>query len=118
MSFDVPAPPYGASDPLATFVSSSCLDFLLIELVPMAFRLANELAIPGPPGRTTASSATASGGDEGKSEKEGNRNSAGTTSVGGLGGSLSSVDEEERREAAYRRLEMLGYRVGQGLAER
>lgn len=44
MSFDSPLPPYNASDPNATFLSSSCLDLLLIELVPMAYRVTNELA--------------------------------------------------------------------------
>ncbi|ROW14940.1 hypothetical protein VPNG_03360 [Cytospora leucostoma] len=38
MSFDPVMPPYNASDPHATFLSSSCLDFLLIEIVPMAYR--------------------------------------------------------------------------------
>ncbi|KXJ97543.1 transport protein particle component [Microdochium bolleyi] len=42
-SFDQPLPPYNASDPSATFLSTSCLDFLMIELVPMAYRVANEL---------------------------------------------------------------------------
>lgn len=32
--------------------------------------------------------------------------------------SLSSLDEEDQREAAFCRLETLGYRVGQGLVER
>lgn len=77
MSFDTPLPPFNASDPHATFLNSSCLDFLLIELVPMAHRMADELSIP--------------------SEK---------------------MDEEERREAVFYRLEVLGYRVGQGLVER
>lgn len=31
---------------------------------------------------------------------------------------ISADDEEEQREGAFRRLESLGYRVGQGLAER
>ncbi|KJZ73376.1 hypothetical protein HIM_07170 [Hirsutella minnesotensis 3608] len=39
MSLDPVMPPYNASDPSATFLSSSCLDFLLIELVPLAFRV-------------------------------------------------------------------------------
>lgn len=30
----------------------------------------------------------------------------------------TSADDEEQREAAFRRLETLGYRVGQGLVER
>lgn len=32
--------------------------------------------------------------------------------------SCRSVEEEERKEAAFQRLETLGYRVGQGLVER
>lgn len=77
MSFDTPLPPFNASDPYATFLNFSCLDFLLIELVPMAYRLANELSL-----------------------------------------SETKLDDDEEREAAFYRLEMLGYRVGQGLAER
>lgn len=77
MSFETPLPPYNASDPHATFLNASCIDFLLIELVPLAYRLANEL----------------SEADE-------------------------KSDEEERNDVAYRRLELLGYRVGQGLVER
>ncbi|KAL8737942.1 MAG: hypothetical protein Q9181_001205 [Wetmoreana brouardii] len=34
------------------------------------------------------------------------------------GRSSKQVDEEEQREAAFRRLDSLGYRVGQGLVER
>lgn len=77
MSFETPLPPYNASDPHATFLNASCLDLLLIELVPMAYRLATELA-----------------------------------------DSDEKADDEERNDVAYRRLEMLGYRVGQGLVER
>ncbi|KAF2087001.1 transport protein particle component, Bet3 family protein [Saccharata proteae CBS 121410] len=44
MSFVEPQPPPNVSDPSATYVSSSCLDFLFIELVPMAYRIASELA--------------------------------------------------------------------------
>ncbi|OAX81138.1 hypothetical protein ACJ72_04521 [Emergomyces africanus] len=77
MAFDATIPPFNASDPHARFLSASCLDLLLIELVPMAERLAEEL----------------SGVDE-------------------------KLDEEEHREATFYRLETLGFRVGQGLAER
>ena len=77
MSFDAPLPPYNSTDPHATFVNTSCLDFLLIELVPMAYRMAREAEVVN--------------------EKQ---------------------EEEEEREAVFYRLEMLGYRVGQGLAER
>lgn len=76
MSFDASAA-LSISDPDAQAVSSSCFDFLLIELVPMAERLAKELAM---------------------NENE--------------------PEDEEVRETTYFRLESLGYRVGQGLAER
>lgn len=48
MSFETPLPPFRASDPHAKFLSSSCLDLLLIEMVPMAYRLAGELIVPAP----------------------------------------------------------------------
>lgn len=81
MSFDTPLPPYNATDPYATFLNASCMDLLLIEMVPMAYRLAEDLAVP---------------------EKDG----------------IKRIEEDEQREAAHRRLETLGYRVGQGLVER
>lgn len=77
MSFDTPTQPFNASDPNARFLSASCLDFLLIELVPMAERLAKELLTDG-----------------------------------------KQPDDDETTEATFFRLESLGYRVGQGLAER
>ena len=76
MSFDASAS-LSISDPNARALSSSCFDFLLIELVPMAERLAKELST---------------------NEK--------------------NLEDEEVRESTYFRLESLGYRVGQGLAER
>jgi hypothetical protein len=75
MSFDASAS-LSISDPNARALSSSCFDFLLIELVPMAERLAKDLATDDNP------------------------------------------EDEEVRESTYFRLESLGYRVGQGLAER
>ncbi|KAL2365186.1 hypothetical protein RJZ56_001906 [Blastomyces dermatitidis] len=44
MSVDTLPQPFNVSDPHARFVSASCLDLLLIELVPMAERLAEELS--------------------------------------------------------------------------
>jgi len=81
MSFETPLPPYNATDPYASFLNASCMDLLLIEMVPMAYRLAEGLAVPGKDG-------------------------------------VQQIDEDEQREAAFRRLETLGYRVGQGLVER
>ncbi|RCI10702.1 hypothetical protein L249_5323 [Ophiocordyceps polyrhachis-furcata BCC 54312] len=92
MSLEPVMPPYNASDPSATFVSTSCFDFLLIEMVPLAKRLGGE-------GRTRhfpAFGALASRQGGGEDEDE----------------------EEERSEEARFRLEALGYRVGQGLVER
>lgn len=65
------------TDPNARVFSSSCFDFLLIELVPMAERMAKELVTEG-----------------------------------------KETEDEEVRETTFFRLESLGYRVGQGLAER
>ncbi|KAL8861360.1 MAG: hypothetical protein Q9178_002232 [Gyalolechia marmorata] len=84
MSFETPLPPYNASDPHATFLNSSCFDLLLIEMVPLAHRLAEELM----------------------QERS------------GTGSGTQVMDEEEQREAVFRRLDALGYRVGQGLVER
>lgn len=89
MSLDSPSSPVQPTDPGSRYLSASCLDFLLIELVPMAARIAQESASP----RTDTD---ADGGQE----------------KGGV------LDEEEAREATFFRLEALGYRVGQGLAER
>ncbi|KAJ5966031.1 Trafficking protein particle complex subunit 6B [Penicillium waksmanii] len=78
MSFDASAS-LTISDPNARALSSSCFDFLLIELVPMAERLAKQLS--------TSTEET-------------------------------EPEDEEVRESTYFRLDTLGYRVGQGLAER
>ena len=76
MSFDSTSH-LNSTDPNARVFSSSCFDFLLIELVPMAERMAKELATEG-----------------------------------------KDLEDEEVREATFFRLDSLGYRVGQGLAER
>jgi len=80
MSFENPLPPYNASDPYATFINASCMDLLLIETVPMAYRTAHDLSLRR--------------------------------------GQNRSDTEEEEKEIAFRKLEQLGYRVGQGLVER
>jgi hypothetical protein len=111
MSFESPLPPYNASDPSATFLNSSCLDLLMIELVPMAYRIVNE--VDGDPAvvqkddmsvKSRAQGGTASG--DGRTGGE----------INGAG--AKKMDEDEERDAVFFRLEMLGYRVGQGLVER
>lgn len=81
MASEASDPHLHASDPDATFINASCLDMLLIEMVPMAYRLTTELGAPG--------------------YEEG-----------------TEADDEDTRDAAFQRLEALGYRVGQGLVER
>lgn len=98
MSFEAVMPPYNAGDPTATFLSASCLDFLLIELVPMAYRVTNELE--------ASASAQGTSGVASAAEKD------------APSAPRAAMDEEEERDAVFYRLETLGYRVGQGLVER
>ncbi|KAI5928632.1 transport protein particle component [Camillea tinctor] len=125
MSFDQPLPPFNASDPNATFVGTSCLDFLMIELVPMTYRLANELSVGISPGDGDADDAEAS--DAKNSNNNSNTAAAakrrsGSVSVenknAGSGDGGTKLDEDEERDAVFFRLEALGYRVGLGLVER
>ncbi|PSN71188.1 trafficking protein particle complex subunit 6B [Corynespora cassiicola Philippines] len=111
------------NDPTATLLNTSCLDFLLIELVPMAYRITADLAAREEEW-TRGGSGSGGGGTAGGSS---NRHSssaaedAGSTvgAVGGMGGGgAGTVDEEEAREAVFHRLETLGYRVGLGVVER
>jgi hypothetical protein len=84
----VPAP-VGSSDPLNQFLSTTCMELLLIELVPLSKSLARNplhqqdsvFLDTNPP-----------------------------TSI--------DLDDDSEREAIYFRLEPLGFRVGQGIAER
>lgn len=123
MSFDTVNPPFTASDPSATYLASSCLDFLLIELVPLSYRIAAEVAAKeeewmrgGPV--SAVSAANAIGGALGAG--------LGVSGVGTGGASVSgtgkveslAAEEDEVREAVFYRLEGLGYRVGLGVVER
>lgn len=95
MSFDRVMPPYNSAEPGASFLSSSALDFLLIELVPLAYRVTNDSPSPHV--------ATERNGT-------GNNVSAPTPSKGN--------EEDETGDAVRHKLENTGYRVGQGLVER
>lgn len=126
MSFDTVMPPYNASDASATFLNSSCLDFLLIELVPMSYRVANDLeaaaAEAAPPraprqgAGNTGDIPSAAGGAPSIAATGAAGSVAATAGAGSGTGRL--LDEEEERDAVFFRLEALGYRVGQGLVER
>ena len=89
-----------ANDPYATFVNISCFDLLLIELVPLAERMARDFeeSLDRPSvteKRITTSNTT---GTSAGTEKEG--------------------EGEVFKDSMYFRLEGLGFRVGQGLSER
>ncbi|ETS85731.1 hypothetical protein PFICI_03756 [Pestalotiopsis fici W106-1] len=124
-NFDQPLPPFNASDPSATFLNSSCLDLLLIEIVPMAYRLVNELEAAD---AATADRSAGGGGGGGGSSTANNQNTSnsqdGTGSVatasatGTAATGTRKLDDEEERDAVFYRLETLGYRVGLGLVER
>ncbi|KAI1634155.1 transport protein particle component [Biscogniauxia mediterranea] len=131
MSFDQPLPPFNASDPNATFVGTSCLDFLMIELVPMTIRVANELSASAGAGTNNNNNNAADDAEAGDGAGSSTKNNNGSSSSGGSGnakrrsGSVSvennaagKLDEEEERDAVFFRLEALGYRVGLGLVER
>lgn len=107
-TFDQPLPPFNASDPSASFLSSSCLDFLLIEIVPMAYRVANEVD-------AAASSESIPKSSSAETTAAGTTGAADSTTAARASGRL---DEEEERDAVFYRLETLGYRVGLGLVER
>ncbi|KAI9741884.1 MAG: Trafficking protein particle complex subunit 33 [Cirrosporium novae-zelandiae] len=134
MSFETLTPPYNASDPTARFLSSSCLDLLLIELVPLAQRLAASVSNPTPPHAPNSTTSiknrpSSSGAGRGSSSDgvrgsgEGTRSSAavgggaGSTATSGVSGA-GGLDEEDEREQVFLKLEGLGYRVGLGLVER
>jgi len=139
MSFEPVMPPYGASDPTARFLGASCWDFFLIEMVPMAYRVTNELedhavAAAAAAGDSTGdlkiAAAAASGeqqqqdGPEGGSEDQQQthqgkgRRPLSELSSGGSGGGSRKMDEDEERDAVWFRLESQGYRVGVALVER
>lgn len=92
--------PFNPSDPHARFVSTSCLDLLLIEIVPMAERITQDLLVNSITTTTTTNT------------------TANTIAADGTSNTNVKIEDDEVREAAFYRLEMLGYRVGQGLAER
>lgn len=140
------------NDPLNPKVAASALDFLLIELVPLAQRITEQLLareqvlldeyrrsrIFGRRGSKTArkdkvqgeeGGAAEDGGgkaEEGKEEGEGREGEGEKRKEGGgkaeTGSVMTSIGfpvmGEGVREGVLARLDGMGYRVGQGLAER
>lgn len=77
----------------------------MIELVPMAWRVVKEVDY--------STTDTTSSGTTGQGRKSG-----GDVAQGREGKVMTEEEEQEERDAVFFRLEMLGYRVGQGLVER
>ncbi|CZT21329.1 related to TRS33-TRAPP subunit of 33 kDa involved in targeting and fusion of ER to golgi transp [Ramularia collo-cygni] len=130
-------------------VAVSCLDFLLIELVPLAQRITDQLhareqallddfsrskifnhgkandtstiAVTGKPAprdsNVPAITVTEGNASSVKGSEVSTTVGDGRSSVGGPGNAPTGMDEATR-EAMFWRLDGLGYRVGQGLAER
>ncbi|OAQ95868.1 hypothetical protein LLEC1_00269 [Akanthomyces lecanii] len=130
MSLDPVMPPYNASDPTANFLSSSCLDFLLIELVPLAYRVTQERdgssgtpvgeekRISGKRSAEADDDALPGTNEPGNTEQRVGSTGAVTASAGSATGNGRRFDDDDDElDAVHYRLETLGYRVGQGLVE-
>jgi hypothetical protein len=128
-----PQPPDQTLSPTDPTVAASCLDFLLIELVPLAERITSQLHARDAALREEYKRSqifhdqpppAAVGGEDGSAAV--NSASAvimdGASSVGGAATDNSTAMgggvDEETRDAVFWRLDGLGYRVGQGLVER
>ncbi|RFU72255.1 trs33-trapp subunit involved in targeting and fusion of er to golgi transp [Trichoderma arundinaceum] len=117
MSLSPPMPPFNSTDPTASFLSSSSLDFLLIELVPLAQRVTTE--------RDFASTTTATAPHHShQPSADGASKPDPAVIVTAPGAPIPQaetprkIDDEEHLDAVHYRLEAQGYRVGQGLVER
>lgn len=125
MSFEPAMPPYGADDPNARFLSASALDFLLIELVPMAYRVTNQLEEEANNAVSAASAEQQQNGTQSQQQMQQaaqaqsiTRGQGPAAGAGSIGGGSRKMDEDEEKDAVFARLEGLGYRVGLGLVER
>jgi hypothetical protein len=114
MSLESATAPFNASDPTASFLSSSCLDFLLIELVPLATRITQQENLPLDGNTSFSANAAVTAPSVAASAAASTTASAAVTGTRRDG----SLDDEEAAEAVQFRLESQGYRVGQGLVER
>lgn len=123
-------------DVLDPKVSASCLDFLLIELIPLAYRLTAELAAKeqalteelrksqafsrprtAESGTVAPNALTGKDGAVGLGRVAENSKRDSGTGTAGVSSDVVALDDETR-EAVFWRVDSLGYRVGQGLVER
>ena len=105
-------------DPTFSLLNSTCLDLLMIELVPMAYRITADLASREEEWTGAGSTKTAAHRLSAHSNDASSTVAGGTLGGAGGAGGTATVDEEESREAVFHRLEALGYRVGLGIVER
>jgi len=77
----------------------------------MAYRIVNEIDSPSNPTPPQPQTQTAQSPTQ-------SRKGDGSLKSGVGNGTGRKMDEDEERDAVFYRLEMLGYRVGQGLVER
>ena len=129
MAFQNPRAEMPTEDPNASYVAASAFELLLIELVPMAYRLAAETAerelvllgkkeAPTIADTYTGTEDVASLEAARKQRGEFDAEMAKGFGIGGIGGNVRGMEEEETRERVWQRLDAMGYRVGQGLVER
>ncbi|KAL7802442.1 transport protein particle component [Trichoderma aethiopicum] len=131
MSLSPPMQPFNSADPSASFLSTSALDFLLIELVPLAHRVTSQRDFSSPsPSASTAAAATSSwsaqlsppANQQQQQHPDNDSSSAAQaqaqTSSPSVEHPAKRIDDDEHLDAVHYRLEAQGYRVGQGLVER
>jgi hypothetical protein len=106
------------NDPTSTYVNTSTLDFLLIELVPMAYRITTDLAAREETWMQGSGPGSSSGAAKGGVSDADGASTTGARGEAASGVGGTNMDEEEAREAVFHRLEGLGYRVGLGVVER
>ncbi|SZF01734.1 unnamed protein product [Blumeria hordei] len=112
MSAGTNQPLANALDSSATFLNLSCLDFLMIELVPMMYRVVNDVDSTAPEERAAKQEIKNVNTDE-KISYGKSGSTTGTMNV-----KIKQMEEDDEKDAVFFRLEALGYRVGQGLVER
>jgi hypothetical protein len=86
----------------------------MIELVPMAYRVVNEVDAAAGDDRLVYGA----GGKDKEDSVAGTAGGSVSVRAGDGTGDARKMDEDEERDAVFFRLESLGYRVGQGLVER
>jgi hypothetical protein len=120
MSFQSPNPSsLPTDDPNAPAVAAACFEFLLIELVPMAYRIAAEVAAREDEWLASGHAAEKKQGvEEDERVRLRDEKLVKGFGIGGIGGVVEGREEEETKEGVFWKLDGLGYRVGLGLVER